>query len=142
MIHLPSGVKTSLYWRSSLTAICTGQPPVAFTFHTLKRPVRLVEKMMDWPSGDQEAEFTPRVKKRSSTGMGLALGLVGAVTDLGSVIWRSAGPDAKARADRIRTAKRVRLIISDFRFLSSELRSVTANSNAFGGRQRESTRGA
>src|SRR5437588_214246 len=53
----------------------------------------LIMHAMDLPSADQAASEMMRPKNRSSTGIGLAFGFCAAVTELGSVIWRSDGPE-------------------------------------------------
>src|SRR5438552_412518 len=77
-----------------------GQLPSAATFHRFARPVSVVLSSISLPSGDQAASKIWRVKNRSSTGTGLALEFCAEVTDLGSVICRSFGPDAANVAPR------------------------------------------
>src|SRR5579872_2052366 len=107
-IHLPSGDHIGVPCRSSETASCTGHPPLALTFHRLKRPVRFVPKTISFPSGDHDAPLIPRLKKRSSIGTGRAVALRAEVIVAGSVIVRSSGERAKTNASE---AAAMRIVI-------------------------------
>src|SRR6266849_6788431 len=93
-IHFPSDDHTSENWRSSDTASCSGQPPLDATFHRFIRPVRFVVKTISRPSGDHAGLVMLRLKKRSSTGTGLASAFRAEVMLAGSVIVRSSGERA------------------------------------------------
>src|ERR1039458_8658692 len=91
-IHFPSGDQVPPYWRSSDCTSWIGQPPVELTFHRFDRPVMSVVNRISFPSGDQEALETDRVKYRSSIGTGRALTFDADWIDCGLVIRRSSGP--------------------------------------------------
>src|ERR1022692_3231269 len=81
-----------------------GQPPSALTFQRLLRPVRLVEKAIHFPSGDQAAPPVDRVKNRSSTGIGVAPSAAAELIVLGSVSSRVSGEsEAKALTNNMRS---------------------------------------
>src|SRR4051794_32305565 len=75
---------------------CCGQEPLDDTFQRFVRPVRFVVSATSVPSGDSTAPSMIRVTNRSSTGTGFALGPWVELTDFGSVICRSLGPEIAA----------------------------------------------
>src|SRR5260221_10896062 len=60
-IHFPSCDQVPPACRSSDWLICTGQPPLEFTFHRLNRPVKFEVKAISFPSGDHEPPPVARV---------------------------------------------------------------------------------